>query len=171
MTPDRAGAGPDERIEAILVRAVQLLASTAAESGNAARPSGERLSQVIDAQRAPPHDGSSAPLAAPVPDAIPMTGEEDPLVEVDDPDFAAVVAEYMRSEHRAETAEDESPRVRLARALSAFADDSADRAALLKAIEGPFERYAAALAADPGPCLDPSDAALIECLIAIVERS
>lgn len=38
------------------------------------------------------------PLHEPLPDDIPMTGEEDPLVEVEDPEFADIAAEFMRSE-------------------------------------------------------------------------
>ncbi len=38
------------------------------------------------------------PLHEPLPDGIPMTGEEDPLVEVEDPEFAEIAAEFMRSE-------------------------------------------------------------------------
>lgn len=63
-----------------------------------ARHADERANLAADAQRPPPGDGTAAPLAAPMPDEIPMTGEEDPLVEVDNPEFSAVVAEFMRSE-------------------------------------------------------------------------
>jgi len=38
------------------------------------------------------------PLPDPLPDGIAMTGEEDPLVEVEDPDFAPIAAEFLRSE-------------------------------------------------------------------------
>lgn len=38
------------------------------------------------------------PPDKPLPDDIPMAGEEDPLVEVEDPDFAPIAAEFMRSE-------------------------------------------------------------------------
>jgi hypothetical protein len=158
------------RLRAIADRAGALLAEAETDRvGSARRPIAERLNQVIDSQRAPPHEGSAAPLAAPVPDAIPMTGEEDPLVEVDDPEFAAVVAEYMRSEHRADAAHGESSRVILAQALVPFAEDDTGSAALLRAIEGPFERYAAALASSRGG-IRASDAALLESLIAIVDR-
>ena len=37
-------------------------------------------------------------LHKPLPDDIPMTGEEDPLVEVEDPEFAEIAAEFLRSE-------------------------------------------------------------------------
>ncbi|MFD1786639.1 hypothetical protein ACFSC3_03540 [Sphingomonas floccifaciens] len=43
-------------------------------------------------------DQTPEPLHKPLPDDIPMTGEEDPLVEVEDPDFAPIAAEFMRSE-------------------------------------------------------------------------
>ncbi len=43
-------------------------------------------------------------LHKPLPDVIPMTGEEDPLFEVEDPDFAPIAAEFLRSE-RARKAE------------------------------------------------------------------
>ncbi|HET9510640.1 MAG TPA: hypothetical protein VFO80_05765 [Sphingomonas sp.] len=38
------------------------------------------------------------PLHVPLPDDIPMTGEEDPLVEVEDPAFAEIAVEFLRSE-------------------------------------------------------------------------
>jgi glycyl-tRNA synthetase beta chain len=42
-------------------------------------------------------------------EAIPATGEEDPLVEVDDADFAPIVAEYARSERAAALGYDPEP--------------------------------------------------------------
>lgn len=77
--------------------------------------------------------------------AIRETGEEDPLVEVDDPDFAPIVAEFARSErgfsYLPEPAEDA-----LARAL-----DEAEPAARAAVEAEDFERAMAALAALRGP--------------------
>ncbi len=77
--------------------------------------------------------------------AIRETGEEDPLVEVDDPDFAPIVAEFARSErgfsYPPEAAEDA-----LARAL-----DDAEPAARAAVKAEDFERAMAALAALRGP--------------------
>ncbi|SFK33646.1 hypothetical protein SAMN03159338_3923 [Sphingomonas sp. NFR04] len=43
----------------------------------------ERHAHEVDAQGAPPRDGRLDALAGDDPDGIPMTGEEDPCVEVE----------------------------------------------------------------------------------------
>jgi len=58
----------------------------------------EKRSGAADPQAAPPRKGQVDSLAGPMPDGIPMTGEEDPLAEVDDAVFAPVVAEFVASE-------------------------------------------------------------------------
>lgn len=58
------------------------------------------LRQPIDRQTEPPRDGKPDFLAGHQPDGIPMTGEEDPLCEVDDPGFAESVAAFAASERR-----------------------------------------------------------------------
>lgn len=58
------------------------------------------------------HPGSGAPdqvRGDGLGEAIPETGEEDPLVEVDDADFAPIVAEYARSERAAALGYDPEP--------------------------------------------------------------
>ena len=129
----------------------------------------EELRMVVDAQSVPCRDGTATPLAAPIPDSIPMTGEEDPLVEVDNPDFADVVAEFMRSERRADVAGGNSARTSLAAALLPFAEGVPDPATLIAAIEAPFARFTAAIATNPQRNIHPSDAMLLQALVAIVE--
>ena len=58
----------------------------------------KKKSGAADPQAAPPRKGQVDSLAGPMPDGIPMTGEEDPLAEVDDAVFAPVVAEFVASE-------------------------------------------------------------------------
>jgi hypothetical protein len=43
----------------------------------------ERHAHAVDAQGAPPREGRVDALAGDEPDGIPMTGEEDPFVEVE----------------------------------------------------------------------------------------
>ena len=72
------------------------------------RPGDEQANLVRDRQDPPPNDGRPAALAGAEPDGIPQTGEEDPLVEVHDPDFAPSVAAFAASErtYEPEPAED-----------------------------------------------------------------
>lgn len=128
----------------------------------------EELRLVVDAQGAVRGEGTAAPFAAPIPDSIPMTGEEDPLVEVDNPDFAEVVAAFMQSERDADVAPGDTARSSLAAALLPFAEDPPDPATLLAAIEAPFARFAAAIATDPGRTPHPADRMVLEVLIKIV---
>ena len=53
-------------------------------------------------QGPPPRDGEADFLAGPDPDGIQMTGEEDPLAEVDHHAFATIAAEVVASERRLE---------------------------------------------------------------------
>lgn len=55
-----------------------------------------------DRRGPPPRDGKSDFLARLDPDGIPMTGEEDPLAEVDHLTFAPIAAEFVASERRLE---------------------------------------------------------------------
>jgi hypothetical protein len=135
-----------------------------------ARPEAERLNQIIDAQEPLLHEGESAPLAEPVPDSIPMTGEEDPIVEVDDPEFAQVVAEFMRSERDARAIAGGTARLGLAQALLPFADTTCDPIELLTAIEAPFAGFAAALTTDPSS-RHAADSLLIELVSDIATRA
>jgi hypothetical protein len=75
-----------------------------------ARPVDARPRLAADARQPPPREATPAALAGPVPDAIPLTGEEDPLVEVDNPEFTAIVAEFMRTERAASADEARSER-------------------------------------------------------------
>lgn len=63
------------------------------------RPSG--TPQPENRQGRPPRDGQVDVFAGPEPDGIPMTGEEDPLAEVDDGSFGETVAAFAKSEHEA----------------------------------------------------------------------
>jgi len=60
-----------------------------------------------DRQGPPPRDGEVDALAGRQPDGIPMTGEEDPLAEVSEGDFSAVVAAFAKSEQQAQAARDD----------------------------------------------------------------
>lgn len=64
------------------------------------RTADERDALARDQQTPPSREGRVDALAGPEPDDIPMTGEEDPLAEVDTGDFAEVVAEFAASERR-----------------------------------------------------------------------
>lgn len=131
----------------------------------------EELQLAMDAQAAAPREGTAAPFAAPIPDSIPMTGEEDPLVEVDNPDFADIVAEFMRSERRADAAGGESARTGLAEALLPFAEDTPDPAMLVAAIEAPFARFSAAVGTEPGRDFHPADPVLLRAVVTIATEA
>ncbi|WP_343518461.1 hypothetical protein [Sphingomonas sp.] len=131
----------------------------------------EELRLVMDAQAVAPREGTAAPFAAPIPESIPMTGEEDPLVEVDNPDFADVVAEFMRSERRAGAAGGVPARTELAEALLPFAEGATEPAMLVAAIEAPFARFSAAVATDPGRHSHPADPVLLRALVTIVAEA
>lgn len=60
----------------------------------------ERDALARDRQTPPSREARVDALAGSEPDDIPMTGEEDPLAEVDTGDFAEVVAEFAASERR-----------------------------------------------------------------------
>lgn len=83
-----------------LAAALAVIMSRRKETADDGRHADERRHLATDAQDPPPQAGTATPLASPIPDEIPMTGEEDPLVEVDNPEFASVVAEFMRSERK-----------------------------------------------------------------------
>ena len=82
---------------------------------------------------------------------IPQTGEEDPLVEVDNPDFAEVVAEFARSERAARWGyEPEAAERALADALDAAepaaaaaveAEDFAGAMAALASLRAPIDAF------------------------------
>lgn len=65
--------------------------------GNERQPD-ERLALARDKQRSPEREGRVDVFAGPEPDGIPMTGEEDPLAEVDTDDFPDIVAEFAATE-------------------------------------------------------------------------
>jgi glycyl-tRNA synthetase beta chain len=78
---------------------------------------------------------------------IPQTGEEDPLVEVDNPDFAEVVAEFARSERTARWGYEPEP---AERALAEAIEDAEPRA--IAAVEAEdFEGAMTALASLRAP--------------------
>jgi glycyl-tRNA synthetase beta chain len=107
----------------------------------------EEANQAVDRQSTTEHDGTSHPFAGGQPDGIPQTGEEDPLVEVDQGEFTASVAAFGRSEraqslsYEPEPAED---------ALMAALDVAEPRAAKAIADED-FEGAMAALASLRAP--------------------
>lgn len=152
-------------------KALQCRFSAPAGLAKTVRSLPEELRLALDAQAPTPREGTAAPFAAPIPDSIPMTGEEDPLVEVDNPDFADVVAEFMRSERRADAAGGASARTELAKALLPFAQGTPDPARLLAAVEAPFARFSAALATDPGRNSHPADPVLLRALVTIVTEA
>ena len=90
---------------------------------------------------------TNGPKTAP----IPQTGEEDPLVEVDDADFAPVVAEFARSERIARWGYDPEPAERALsdaldaaepRAVSAIAaEDFAGAMAALASLRAPIDAF------------------------------
>jgi glycyl-tRNA synthetase beta chain len=107
----------------------------------------EEANEAVDRQGTTEHDGTSHPFAGGQPDGIPQTGEEDPLVEVDQGAFTASVAAFGRSEraqslsYEPEPAED---------ALMAALDVAEPRAAKAIADED-FEGAMAALASLRAP--------------------
>jgi glycyl-tRNA synthetase beta chain len=102
----------------------------------------ELANQAVDRQGRTEYDGTSHPFAGGQPDGIPQTGEEDPLVEVEQGEFTAAVAEFAKGEraqslsYQPEPAED---------ALMAALDVAEPRAAKAIADED-FEGAMAALA-------------------------
>lgn len=156
------------RLAAIVERAATLcIIADQPDEPPRARPELERLNQVIDAQEPLRDEGNAAPLAEPVPDSIPMTGEEDPIVEVDDPEFMQIVAEFMRSERDTKAAHGVSGRTPLARALLPFADGPCEAAALHEAIAQPFAAFADTIATAPPHA---ADRLLIDTLADMVGR-
>jgi glycyl-tRNA synthetase beta chain len=107
----------------------------------------EEANQAIDRQGTTEHDGTAHPFAGGQPDGIPQTGEEDPLVEVEQGEFTESVAAFARSEraqslsYEPEPAED---------ALMAALDVAEPRAAKAIADED-FEGAMAALASLRAP--------------------
>ncbi|MCC2976894.1 glycine--tRNA ligase subunit beta [Sphingomonas sp. PL-96] len=107
----------------------------------------EEANQAVDRQGTTEHDGTSHPFAGGQPDGIPQTGEEDPLVEVEQGAFTDSVAAFARSEraqslsYEPEPAED---------ALMAALDVAEPRAAKAIADED-FEGAMAALASLRAP--------------------
>jgi glycyl-tRNA synthetase beta chain len=107
----------------------------------------EVANQAVDRQGTTEHDGTSHPFAGGQPDGIPQTGEEDPLVEVEQGEFTGSVAAFARSEraqslsYEPEPAED---------ALMAALDVAEPRAAKAIADED-FEGAMAALASLRAP--------------------
>nr|WP_317893078.1 glycine--tRNA ligase subunit beta [uncultured Sphingomonas sp.] len=107
----------------------------------------EEANQAVDRQGTPEHDGTAHPFAGGQPDGIPQTGEEDPLVEVEQGEFTGSVAAFARSEraqslsYEPEPAED---------ALMAALDVAEPRAAKAIADED-FEGAMAALASLRAP--------------------
>ncbi|MCG7348156.1 glycine--tRNA ligase subunit beta [Sphingomonas sp. ACRSK] len=107
----------------------------------------EEANQAVDRQGTTEHDGTAHPFAGGQPDGIPQTGEEDPLVEVEQGEFTGSVAAFARSEraqslsYEPEPAED---------ALMAALDVAEPRAAKAIADED-FEGAMAALASLRAP--------------------
>ena len=58
----------------------------------------ELANQAVDRQGRTEYDGTSHPFAGGQPDGIPQTGEEDPLVEVEQGEFTAAVAAFAKGE-------------------------------------------------------------------------
>jgi glycyl-tRNA synthetase beta chain len=107
----------------------------------------EEANQAVDQQGTTEHDSTAHPFAGGQPDGIPQTGEEDPLVEVEQGEFTGSVAAFARSEraqslsYEPEPAED---------ALMAALDVAEPRAAKAIADED-FEGAMAALASLRAP--------------------
>jgi glycyl-tRNA synthetase beta chain len=151
------GAGAETPAAAIGLR--RSVAANAPDATDASVPTGdtgtpgnlrhqdEEANQAVDRQGVTQHDGTSHPFAGGQPDGIPQTGEEDPLVEVDQGAFTASVAAFGRSEraqslsYEPEPAED---------ALMAALDVAEPRAAKAIADED-FEGAMAALASLRAP--------------------
>ncbi|ODP36525.1 hypothetical protein [Sphingomonas turrisvirgatae] len=170
-----AGFAPDgtqAQLEAMVRRASSLLGPAPDLRTGRSRPEAERLHQVIDAQGPLMRDGKRAPLAEPLPDAVPMTGEEDPIVEVDDPEFVEIVAEFMRSERHAKVRHDGTARAQLAHALLPFADINCEPTAVICAIDGPFTDFIDSLTTRAG-AREPhaADRLLVATLASMVARA
>jgi glycyl-tRNA synthetase beta chain len=129
---------------------------SAVPAGNTGTPGNlrfqdEEANQAVDRQGTTEHDGTSHPFAGGQPDGIPQTGEEDPLVEVDQGEFTASVAAFGRSEraqslsYEPEPAEDAlmaALDVAEPRAAKAIADEDFEGAmAALASLRAPIDRF------------------------------
>lgn len=70
------------------------------ESRGDGRHFDERAALARDRQETPDRIGRVDVFAGREPDGIPMTGEEDPLAEVDTDGFADIIAEFAATEKR-----------------------------------------------------------------------
>jgi glycyl-tRNA synthetase beta chain len=111
----------------------------------------EEANQAVDRQGTPEHDGTPHPFAGGQPDGIPQTGEEDPLVEVEQGAFTDSVAAFAKSEraqslsYEPEPAEDAlmaSLDVAEPRAAKAIADEDFEGAmAALASLRAPIDAF------------------------------
>jgi glycyl-tRNA synthetase beta chain len=114
-------------------------------------------------------------------DAVPETGEEDPLVEVDDADFAPIVAEYARSERAAALGyEPEPAEAELIKALdlaepkaaaAVEAEDFEGAMAALASLRAPIDAFFESVTVnDPDPAKRQARLALLARMRAAVHR-
>ncbi|OQW48298.1 MAG: glycine--tRNA ligase subunit beta [Proteobacteria bacterium SG_bin6] len=129
--------GGEDDLVRLLARVSALQAFITTEDGANLLAGYKRAANILKKEAPPPE-------AAPAP--IHDTGEEDPLVEVDDPEFAPIVAELARSE-RAQAAYALEP----AEAALIAALDTAEPAAKAAVAREDFEGAMAALAALRAP--------------------
>lgn len=111
----------------------------------------EVANQAVDRQGTTEQDGTAHPFAGGQPDGIPQTGEEDPLVEVEQGAFTDSVAAFARSEraqslsYEPEPAEDAlmaALDVAEPRAAKAIADEDFEGAmAALASLRAPIDRF------------------------------
>ena len=161
---NEAGAGDDDLVRVLArVRALQAFIDT--EDGANLLAGYKRAANILKKEN---WGAADAATAASPPAAIPQTGEEDPLVEVHDPDFKASVAEFAASEreYEPEPAED-----RLMMALNAAApraqaavgqEDFEGAMAALASLRAPIDAFFdAVIVNDPDPAKRASRLALL----------